>query len=199
MRDASGQIYTRNRYYDPTSGQFTQPDPIGLAGGLNSYGFAAGDPVGFWDPFGLCAEAAGDTIPKVEVCSAVADLPGNNVFRFRHLWFRTDSVEAGLGQAGGNVPGEGQYRSEDNSPYWTQTEIVDHRGRGNAPGATCRPAPNVNAQCVNDRLRVGESRGTWHALNQCQTFVRSVVAQCANIPMTAQRDATNITPQRRSR
>jgi uncharacterized protein RhaS with RHS repeats len=55
MRDASGQIYTRNRYYDPTSGQFTQPDPIGLAGGLNSYGFAAGDPVGFWDPFGLCA------------------------------------------------------------------------------------------------------------------------------------------------
>ena len=32
----------------------TQEDPIGLAGGLNLYGFAAGDPVNFSDPFGLC-------------------------------------------------------------------------------------------------------------------------------------------------
>jgi RHS repeat-associated protein len=54
MRDASGQMYMRNRYYDPASGQFTQPDPIGLAGGLNSYGFAAGDPVSYSDPYGLC-------------------------------------------------------------------------------------------------------------------------------------------------
>jgi RHS repeat-associated protein len=53
MRDASGQIYMRNRYYNPATGQFTQPDPIGLAGGLNSYGFAAGDPVSYADPFGL--------------------------------------------------------------------------------------------------------------------------------------------------
>jgi RHS repeat-associated protein len=44
MRDASGQMYLRNRYYDAASGQFTQPDPIGLAGGLNSYGVAAGGP-----------------------------------------------------------------------------------------------------------------------------------------------------------
>jgi hypothetical protein len=38
----------------PRHGQFTQPDPIGLAGGLNSYGFAAGDPVSYADPYGLC-------------------------------------------------------------------------------------------------------------------------------------------------
>jgi RHS repeat-associated protein len=54
MRDASGQMYMRNRYYNPQTGQFTQPDPIGLAGGLNSYGFAAGDPVSYSDPYGLC-------------------------------------------------------------------------------------------------------------------------------------------------
>ncbi|HYW13388.1 MAG TPA: polymorphic toxin type 50 domain-containing protein [Longimicrobium sp.] len=54
MRDASGQMYMRNRYYDPATGQFTQQDPIGLAGGLNSYGFAAGDPVSYSDPYGLC-------------------------------------------------------------------------------------------------------------------------------------------------
>jgi hypothetical protein len=36
--------------------RFTQEDPIGLAGGINLYGFAAGDPVNFDDPFGLCPE-----------------------------------------------------------------------------------------------------------------------------------------------
>ena len=53
-RDGSGQMYRRNRYYDPAIGRFTQEDPIGLAGGLNLYGFASGDPVNFSDPFGLC-------------------------------------------------------------------------------------------------------------------------------------------------
>jgi len=42
----------RNRHYDPLTGRFTQEDPIGLAGGLNLYGFANGDPVNFSDPFG---------------------------------------------------------------------------------------------------------------------------------------------------
>ncbi len=52
--DASGLLYRRNRYYDPKAGRFTQPDPIGIAGGLNSYGYAGGDPVNYSDPFGLC-------------------------------------------------------------------------------------------------------------------------------------------------
>ena len=47
----------RNRYYDPVQGRFTQEDPIGLAGGLNAYGFASGDPVNHSDPFGLCSLA----------------------------------------------------------------------------------------------------------------------------------------------
>lgn len=49
-----GLMYRRNRYYDPATGQFTQEDPLGLAGGMNAYGFASGDPVNFADPFGLC-------------------------------------------------------------------------------------------------------------------------------------------------
>lgn len=53
--DASGLQYMRNRYYDPKTGRFTQQDPIGLAGGLNLYGYAGGDPVNFSDPFGLKA------------------------------------------------------------------------------------------------------------------------------------------------
>ena len=34
-------------------GLLTQQDPIGIAGGLNLYGYANGDPINFSDPFGL--------------------------------------------------------------------------------------------------------------------------------------------------
>jgi RHS repeat-associated protein len=63
--DASGLMYRRNRYYDPQKGRFTQEDPIGLAGGLNLYGFAGGDPVNFEDPFGLdCKDRDGKPLPE---------------------------------------------------------------------------------------------------------------------------------------
>jgi RHS repeat-associated protein len=45
--------YVRNRWYDWLSGRFISEDPIGLAGGINKYVFASGDPVGGRDPFGL--------------------------------------------------------------------------------------------------------------------------------------------------
>ena len=54
QRDGSGQLYRRNRYYDPATGRFTQADPNGIAGGLNLYGFGGGDAVNYSDPFGLC-------------------------------------------------------------------------------------------------------------------------------------------------
>ncbi|MFF6881521.1 RHS repeat-associated core domain-containing protein [Streptomyces sp. NPDC012474] len=40
-----------HRYYDPTLGRFTQPDPSGQE--TNAYLYAAGDPVNNTDPAGL--------------------------------------------------------------------------------------------------------------------------------------------------
>jgi RHS repeat-associated protein len=59
--DPNGLMYRRNRYYNPETGRFTQMDPIGIAGGLNVYGYANGDPVNFSDPFGLCPVEDTDT------------------------------------------------------------------------------------------------------------------------------------------
>ena len=39
--------------YDIRTGPAAQPDPIGLAGGLNLYAYANGDPITYHDPFGL--------------------------------------------------------------------------------------------------------------------------------------------------
>jgi len=45
--------YHRARYYDPGTGRFISRDPIGLAGGLNLYAYASGDPVNRVDRDGL--------------------------------------------------------------------------------------------------------------------------------------------------
>ena len=49
----SGQIYLRNRYYQPVTGRFTQIDPI--KDGLNWYAYCSNNPVAFVDPNGLDA------------------------------------------------------------------------------------------------------------------------------------------------
>ena len=53
-REGNGLLFRRNRFLDLSGGRFSQEDPIGLAGGMNAYGYAGGDPVNFSDPFGLC-------------------------------------------------------------------------------------------------------------------------------------------------
>jgi RHS repeat-associated protein len=161
-----GLFYYRARYYDPDAGRFLSRDPIGFAGrDPNLFGYAFSDPVNLTDPMGL----------EVQVCCRPAEVAGGLV---DHCWIRTDSVEAGMGPAGGGVPG-----NQSDSPYVTQTQVNDHSSERGRPNVSCYSVPDISETCVDDNLRIGTPLGRWTLTNQCRSFVGNVLNRCSIDPL----------------
>jgi RHS repeat-associated protein len=71
----TGLHYNHHRYYQPHTGRYLSPDPLGLAPAPNPYGYP-GNPTAFADPFGLApCPGAGSTTRGVYDVMAEAFLP----------------------------------------------------------------------------------------------------------------------------
>jgi RHS repeat-associated protein len=61
----TGYHYNYFRDYEPGTGRYLQSDPIGLAGGVSTYGYVGGRPLSATDPFGLLEATCVATYPGV--------------------------------------------------------------------------------------------------------------------------------------
>ena len=50
---STGLYWMRMRHYSPQLGRFLQPDPAGIAGGINLYAYSNNNPLRYFDPWGL--------------------------------------------------------------------------------------------------------------------------------------------------
>ncbi|MCL5104291.1 MAG: hypothetical protein M1133_09270 [Armatimonadetes bacterium] len=81
------------RFYDPETGRFTQQDPIG--DGINWYAYAAGNPLGFVDPWGLAwydGWLNGDWGSRIPILGGLAAQAGTD-------WGNAESGRGSWGQA----------------------------------------------------------------------------------------------------
>ena len=60
--------YNVHRWYSPAIGRYTRPDSIGLAGGINLYGYVEQNPVMKMDPLGLATLGIGGRVINWSDC-----------------------------------------------------------------------------------------------------------------------------------
>jgi len=63
----TGLHYNYFRSYDATVGRYVESDPIGLEGGVNTYGYSLGNPVRYSDLFGLYASVRQDAFVEDQI------------------------------------------------------------------------------------------------------------------------------------
>jgi RHS repeat-associated protein len=149
-RDQSGLLYRRNRYYDPNSGQFTQMDPIGIAGGLNVYGFANGDPINFSDPFGLCPSCGEEAL---------------------EYWAQMSANSTGLVRAGATAAG--LFAALWTPDTWKQTTVTLVAGGAASAGVRALASRGAASQPSPGMLRQFERQAAEHGRGSVERSVRT--------------------------
>lgn len=72
-QDTASLYYYRHRYYSPLTGRFLSEDPVGLAGGINLYGYVGGNPISRIDPSG---EGWKEVVQAIGIAIGLAGTPG---------------------------------------------------------------------------------------------------------------------------
>ena len=102
----TGLHYNYHRYYNPNTGRYLTPDPIGLEGGVNLYGYVGNDPINKKDPSGLFATPCtpGTECIKCDFAALFTESPKKICADPNQCKACVECVAAVVGSLGHNTP-----------------------------------------------------------------------------------------------
>lgn len=166
--------YYRARYYDAARGRFLSEDPLRLASGPLSFGYADNNPVLFGDPDGLCPWEV-----RSRPTRGVPELDAT-----RHKYFYNTATREAVGLST-KSPMQASFSPLGAPGDWEKNERPTNRGdRKDAS------IPDARCGCIDDAIRRRGSappycttpqrlpKPGFPMCNNCQTWVQQVLSSC---------------------
>ncbi len=186
----SSFLYYGHRYYNPSTGNWLNRDPIGELGGLNVYGFLGNDGINKQDYLGN-APAAQNPVPTLEITHNNGVRPGFCGGVSWKVYYRVQPASTVGGwivqkltiswevrDCSGKLLSYRKARNPGNATYWEAWEVHPNLGEpednpdhfGNTPSDT-----KIGGDCTYGTLKWNGSAAFYEGLQLPSTFTRQQI------------------------